>query len=195
MYTTYCALAGVDPTDARAAAAGLPPVDGVNLWPYISGAVTTSPRMEIPVGSAAAEANLLNFNNTVVQALVRADGYKLLIGMTGQNIWTGPHYPNASTSWNDTGYHCGVPSTPPTGKGGCLFNVLSDPNEYSDVAADHPDIVAEMYARILELQATAFSPNRGSDDGAACRASKNRWGGFWGPFDFVGEETEEAAAA
>lgn len=28
-YTTFCSLAGVDPTDARAAAAGLPPVDGL----------------------------------------------------------------------------------------------------------------------------------------------------------------------
>ena len=36
-YATWCALAGVDPTDARGAKAGLPPVDGLNLWPYISG--------------------------------------------------------------------------------------------------------------------------------------------------------------
>ena len=46
-YTTFCGLAGVDPTDERAAAAGLPPVDGHDLWPLISGANATSPRTEV----------------------------------------------------------------------------------------------------------------------------------------------------
>jgi hypothetical protein len=32
-YTTFAAIAGVDPTDTRAALAKLPPVDGLNLWP------------------------------------------------------------------------------------------------------------------------------------------------------------------
>ena len=95
VYATFCALAGVDPTDARAAAAGLPPIDGLNQWPFLSGAAPTSPRVEVPVGSDATEANLLQFSNmTVVQALVRADGYKLMIGETGQNIWTSLTYPN-----------------------------------------------------------------------------------------------------
>ena len=30
-------MAGVDVTDQRAAATGLPPVDSVNLWPLLSG--------------------------------------------------------------------------------------------------------------------------------------------------------------
>jgi arylsulfatase B len=183
VYATFCALAGVDPTDERAAAAGLPPVDGINQWPLLSGATSTPPRTEVPVGSDATEANLVWLaNKTVVQALVRADGYKLIIGETGQNIWTGPQYPNKSTSWDDTPYRCGVPSTPPRGKGGCLFNIFDDPTEHNDIAADHADIVAEMYARILELQTTAFGPERGSDDGAACQAAMETWKGFWGPF-------------
>jgi arylsulfatase I/J len=37
-YTTFAFLAGVeDPTDAPAAAAGLPALDGVNFWPRLSG--------------------------------------------------------------------------------------------------------------------------------------------------------------
>lgn len=43
-YATFAALAGVDPTDEKAAAAGLPPIDSVNQWPYLSGATTTAPR-------------------------------------------------------------------------------------------------------------------------------------------------------
>jgi len=51
-YTTFCALAGVDPADARAAAAGLPPVDGVDLSPVLLGTNATSPRTEIVIGSS-----------------------------------------------------------------------------------------------------------------------------------------------
>jgi arylsulfatase B len=173
-YATFCDLAGVDPFDTRAAAAGLPPVDGVSLWPMLSGANTTSPRTEIPIGSDASECNYPLGNGTTVQGLIRADGYKLLIGEIGQNIWTGPLYPNKSTSWVDTPYKCGNP--------GCLFNIIDDPTEHNEISAAHPDIVKAMYARILELQKTVFFPNRGTDDGVACTAALQKWGGFWGPF-------------
>jgi hypothetical protein len=46
-YVTFAALAGADPFDERAAAAGLPPVDGHNLWPLLSGENATSPRTEV----------------------------------------------------------------------------------------------------------------------------------------------------
>ena len=59
---------------------------------------------------------------------------------------------------------------------------MTDPNEHDDVVDQHPDIVADMYARIQELQTTAFTPNRGKDDGSACRAAMGKWGQFWGPF-------------
>ena len=179
-YATFCALAGVDPFDERAAKAGLPPVDGMDMWPMISGANATSPRTEVAAGSDASECNF--GNGTTVQALVRADGWKLIIGALGQNIWTGPLYPNATTNWTDTPYHCGIPSSPPVGKGGCLFNILTDPTEHDDVADANPSIVAELYSRIEAIQATAFTPNRGSDDGTACKAAMGQWKGFWGPF-------------
>ena len=54
-------------------------------WPLISGANLTSPRTEVPLGSDGSEANL--GSGTAVQGLVRADGYKLIIGELGQNIW------------------------------------------------------------------------------------------------------------
>ena len=49
-YATFCMIAGVgQPTDAWAAAAGLPPIDSINVWPLVSGVVTTSPREDILV--------------------------------------------------------------------------------------------------------------------------------------------------
>ena len=47
IWATFAALAGTDPTDHRAAAAGLPPLDGLDMWPMLSGANETSPRTEV----------------------------------------------------------------------------------------------------------------------------------------------------
>ncbi len=48
-YATFCSLAGVDPTDEKAAKANLSPIDSLNMWPLISGQNSTSPRVDIPV--------------------------------------------------------------------------------------------------------------------------------------------------
>lgn len=58
-YATFCHIAGVDPTDERAARAGLPPIDSHNVWPLVSGANLTSPRTAIPLGSPP-----VNFDGT-----------------------------------------------------------------------------------------------------------------------------------
>ena len=97
LYATYCDLAGVSPVDERAAAAGLPPVDGVSLWPLISGANTTGPRTEAWLGSGGA-GDSDNSNDPIVQGFVRADGYKVLWGNVIENAWTGPFY-RALISW------------------------------------------------------------------------------------------------
>lgn len=51
-YGTFCYLAGIDSFDQVAAAAGLPPVDSVNQWPYLSGETNYPPRNFIILGSA-----------------------------------------------------------------------------------------------------------------------------------------------
>ena len=53
-YATFAqGIAGVDPTDHRAATAGLPPIDSVNHWDFLTGKSTTSPRTQIPLGSCS----------------------------------------------------------------------------------------------------------------------------------------------
>ena len=47
-YSTYAAIAGVDPTDHLAAGAGLPPIDSINQWPLISGVNGTSKSCHLP---------------------------------------------------------------------------------------------------------------------------------------------------
>ena len=57
-YATFCMLAGVDPTDHRAALAGLPPIDAVSHHLMILGHNLTSPRREIPIGTEPRASNV-----------------------------------------------------------------------------------------------------------------------------------------
>jgi len=167
-YATFSALAGVDPEDTKAKAAGLPPIDSFNLWPLISGQNLTSPRTEIELGDSVAKV-------TQIGGLIQGK-WKLLVGPVSQNGWTGPTYPNITTNWNSGGSieHCGDV--------GCLFNIFDDPTEHNEVGEANSAIRTQLRERITELQKSVFSPDRGKIDPQACAAAKNVHGGFWGPW-------------
>lgn len=172
-YPTFCGLAKVDPTDTRAAAAGLPPIDGHDLWPLLSGANSTSPRTEVWLGTTS-EYNQGSGNTTVQGIIDATTGYKLVTGTLWYATWTGPQYPNATGAAPVNFNHTCMPS--------CLYNVLTDPTEHLDVSASNPDVVERLTARLAEVQATAFSPDRGqADQAAGCKAALS-YGGFLGPF-------------
>jgi arylsulfatase I/J len=172
-YATFAALAGVDPTDHKAAKAGLPPIDSLDLWPYLSGAAAQSPRTEFLVDP-----------DTLVMG-----GWKLMganprnasdaAGMGAQlpyACWMGPRYPNGT---DDPKCHrfenC-------TALGGCLYNLIDDRAEHVDLAATHPAKLLEMQTRLAALQPTIFVPDRGYDDGLADKFAAEAHGGYWGPF-------------
>ena len=147
---TVCGLLGAADAcreDARARAAGLPPLDSLDLWPLISGANSTSPRTEVPVGP---------------DALI-SGRFKLLLGRQGQAGWDGPLAPNASSPAHDP--H--APSLDCSGALGCLFDVLADPGEHNDVAAENPAVAAAMAARLAELRKGFFS-NSDGEAGLVC---------------------------
>jgi arylsulfatase B len=175
-YASFCALAGADPVDHKAAAAGLPPIDSLNIWPLLSGQNTTSPRTEVVLGSSSVFPPVAS-GSTVVQSVIRSDGWKLLVGLVGENVYTGPFYPNASTNWVGTPLDCGNVTLPL-----CLFNIFDDPTEHNNMIDQEPDIAAQLAQRIVELQQTVFSPDRGNVTNASCIASETTWKGFVGPF-------------
>jgi arylsulfatase I/J len=159
-YTTFSALAGVEARDDRAAAANLPPVDGLNLWPYLSGQVQKSPRTEIHMDTAA----------------FISGQFKLLTGDHHAACWMGPHYPNGTMDPGcNTTEHCG--------DGGCLYNIYQDPTEHHNLAADsaYADTLKSLQAKLIDANTRFFSPNRGKTDPRACKVAKAN-GNFWGPF-------------
>ncbi len=186
-YKTLAILAGADPVDEQAAAAGLPPVEGYDLWPLLSGANMTNPRTEIWLGKDSprdgnGQGSGSGAASTFVQGLIRSDGWKLLHDLINQDIWQGPFYPNATTAakpWTNTPLDCGSFAAPT-----CLFNIFDDPNEHVNQAAAFPEIVTQMAARITEIQTTVFSPDRGQNSPLACKVSAPHgiYRGFVGPF-------------
>ena len=81
-YATLCGLADVDPTDEEAVKAKLPPIDSLDVWSLIPGQNTTSPRTDIPVSH---------------DTLISGD-YKIITGSLTHSVWTGPQFPNTTTT-------------------------------------------------------------------------------------------------
>jgi len=178
-YATLAFLAGVDPTDTRAQAASLPPIDSHNMWPLISGQVSQSPRRELALGDTK-RINPHIQSATRVGGLISGD-YKILVGFLSQSGWTAPVYPtsgnhswNPDLSWERCGYSIFT---------GCLFNITADPGEHINLARRKPIIFKTMLNRLRKISKTAFSPDRGQmEPPARCQRALQAYGGFWGPY-------------
>lgn len=175
-YATFCYLAGVDPTDDAAAEAGLPPIDSLNVWPLISGANLTSPRVEwslTPFGEDFTSANGSRALHGGDAGFMAEGRYKLLWGSVAQAGWCGQIHPNLTQPWDSFAMVANCSS-------GCLFDVLTDPNEHNDLAASMPEKVQEIYQKMVAAEQDWFDPDRGEPDARACDLAESS--GFWQPF-------------
>eukprot|EP01043_Picozoa_sp_COSAG02_P019393 COSAG02_NODE_932_length_15816_cov_15.913088_2_plen_193_part_00 len=172
-YATLAHLAGADPTDHKAAKASLPPIDSLNLWPYLSGAVAHSPRTEV-----FADPDTLIIGNWKLVGANVANASDA--AGKGSNVsyacWMGPRYPNGTV---DPKCHR---SENCVANGGCLYNIATDISEHQDLAWEYPSKLRVLQNRLADLQATVFRPDRGVDTGLADYYAKEIHGGFWGPF-------------
>ena len=185
-------ICGLDPTDAEAAAAGLPALDSVDQWAYLSGKTAVPPRTSLAIGTTSNPADLwAQQNDIVVHGFIEQDAatgklWKLLVGKVPQAIWTGPEYPNATTATlppSETVFgDCSASSA-----GACLFSLLEDEGEHTNLAASNPDIVSRLRAKIEASNKTVFAPHRPSSK-HACEVSLQKYKdpthdfGWWGPF-------------
>eukprot|EP01083_Nonionella_stella_P022659 62666_1 len=174
-YTTFSQMVGVDPIDKRAKKYGLPPVDGVNIWPLVSGQNVTSPRTQIAV-----------FDNALIDG-----NYKYLIGNIGFASWGGDKYPNASSVQDP------VEAVHMDCENGCLFNVVQDTTEHFNIAQDHPDIMSKMANELQRLKQSFYTNNETGEDSCpdnigmecACWMAMHYWNGFFGPYQYLGNVT------
>eukprot|EP00729_Bicosta_minor_P001083 gene1083-4901_t len=187
-YSTFAYIAGVDPTDHRAALANLPPIDSINIWPYLTGQMATSPRTEIfadftvllkgkfkvMVGKGTGHVDRPGQNSQCMKQNGTTPGACIVAA-----CWAGPKYPNAS-----------VPSPNCSrievclGKG-CLYNIFEDPFEENDLGLDpaHATTMDDMLETLTKYQAGFFNPVRtGGDLELAATVGHTKYKGFWGPF-------------
>lgn len=179
-HTTFAALAGVaaPAADGRAAALGLPAVDSLDVWPMVSGANTTSPRVELP----------LNGNGTVMSF----PGTGLIVTCPASPACRGSHgrFKLLRGSFANGGSYPG-PTTPNGTKGivpfdcgrGCIFDLDADPTEHNDLAAHKPTLLRNLIDLAEAYDATTYqSPGGAGTDPKAIQAADAYYGGFWGPW-------------
>ena len=169
-YATLAKLASVSAEDFQAAAAGLPPIDSLDMSGMLLGRNTTSPRTEIALSYAPEHTPGSGAGST---ALI-SGRYKLILYEGGllDGFFPGPTTPNGS-NWHQE-VNC---------SGGCLFDLESDPVEHKNLAAEQPAVLAALKARLQEIGATVYQStgNPKKQDAAAVAAAAQR-GGFWGPW-------------
>ena len=103
---------------------------------------------------------------------IRVGDWKLMVGAQPQATWFGDFSPNAT--FNGTAANVqGCTHAP------CLFNISADPTEHDDVAAQFPDVVAQLLATFHTLDYEyhgADSQSFGGDQDGYCAAAANNSG-------------------
>lgn len=169
-YTTLIKMAGLNVTDRLGAQHKLPPVDGIDMWPLLSGGVQESPRKELPMSKDA----------------IIEGKYKLLRNTQSMSLWQGPLSPNDTVSHKEI-----TANSLDCGHQGCLFNVLEDPGEHNNLIELQPERAQAMSTRLDDLS-TKFFVNTDVNTYAcppgveakqcACWMAVNYYGGFMGPY-------------
>eukprot|EP00117_Sycon_ciliatum_P046566 scpid77511/ scgid33333/ Arylsulfatase B; N-acetylgalactosamine-4-sulfatase len=168
-YPTFCKLGGVNPEDSGP---GKYPVDGLDVWPIISGQTTQTPHESIVLG--------FNFSHTDSGALIMGD-YKLIVA---------PQSPTCDgLMYSPLDYPCSNGTVAANCDPNCLYNIVADPRETKDLAKSEPEI----YERLLsaynkystEPQSTRdqgyHSEGDIPQDSTACDKLKAE-GGYWRPW-------------
>ena len=170
-YTTFCKLAGVDPSDSGE---GKFPVDGMDVWPIITGESDKTPHDEIVLG--------YNFNNShPMQGALISGNYKLIVGLQENGC--------DSLMWSPLDYPCTQGENGPDCDGYCLYDIVNDPYEKHDLSKEKTEILKELIARYNRL---ADEPRDMQDQGyhseaelpidpQACQYMSDH-GGYWRPW-------------
>eukprot|EP01043_Picozoa_sp_COSAG02_P046062 COSAG02_NODE_4276_length_5559_cov_9.468132_3_plen_246_part_00 len=172
---------------------GVPALDTLDMWDYMTGLTAQSPRTEVPLSTV----NWHGYNNLNLSlnesAAVIVGQHKLVVGSQGYlGFWMGPLYPNASTPCGSKRVGKGHTALCGAGCGtGCVFNIYKDPGEHHDLSKNLPQVKEMLLARLQHMREDAYqtdgdhTPLNVSDIAwtrPLATAAKDASGGFWSPF-------------
>ena len=171
-YTTFCKLAGVNPTDSGE---GKFSVDGVDVWPLITGEIKTTDNKEIVLG--------FNFSY--------GGNYKGAIIVGENKLIVGPQKSGCdSVMWSPIDYPCSQGVNGDDCDPYCVYNVVKDPEERHNLAKEQPDLLKSLLDRYNEY---SKEPRNMQDQGYhsaedvpvfkdACTYMQEH-GGYWQPWE------------
>lgn len=183
-YTTFCNLAGVDASDGVVIDGVVHDIDGVDVWPMLTGENITQPRPITPVTESS-----------IIDASSRANWWKL-VTLAGQSNY---YYKNQTQIPGTSPCLAGAQEDPPQPgrtdglvNGGCpvcnstypcLYDLLHDPYETTNVAAKYKDLVRRLTLSLNESLGAyvtghmdpTFKKNHYS------KIDKRKWKDFAGP--------------
>lgn len=177
-YPTFCKMAGVDSSDSGP---GKFPVDGLDVWPILSGENSTTQHEEIVLGYNFTLTRKSNSTGAII-----VGDYKLIVGQQANRpgcdslMFTPMLYPCLNgTEGSDCDPYC-------------LYNIIEDPSEKQDLSKSQPELLQKMLDR---YNSHAKEPqdimDQGYHDGFsiptfddACQYMKEH-GGYWQPWHNV----------
>ena len=173
-YTTFCKLAGVDHDDSGT---GKFPVDGLDVWPIITGENEKTPHDEIVLG--------YNFDNShPAQGAIIVGDYKLVVGLQNHGC--------DSLMWSPLDYPCSEGPEGPDCDPYCLYDIVTDPTEKKDLSKENPEMLKLLLQKYnsfskepRDMQDQGYhSENDVPKDPNACKYMKDN-GGYWRPWKNV----------
>ena len=173
-YTTFCKLAGVDSSDSGE---GKFPVDGLDVWPILTGESSSTLHNEIVLG--------YDFDGSHPnQGAIIVGNYKLIVQPQAHGC--------DSVMWSPLDYPCSQGENGPDCNPYCLYDIVNDPYEKKDLSAENPDKLKELLEKynMFSKEPRAMQ-DQGYHSEAACPSDRDACqymrdnGGYWRPWKNV----------
>ena len=166
-YPTFVALAGADPTDPAVLSGQIHDIDGVDVWPVLTGTNLTQPRRYTPL-SEVSVIDVGDANEGEGEG-EGGDGevWWKLITLAGQSNYYFPNQTAVPSTNASSACLAGAQEDPPqpgrtdalvdgcpvcNATQPCLYNILSDPFETINLAPSHPEVVERLARKVAEFE-------------------------------------------